>query len=172
MEKFKKGDNMEKENLNDVSALDTGDDTNNQYIQALNELKSKSVEKAEYDKLMAENKKLLDTIVNGREIDEPKQEEKKDINELRKTLFGNENLTNLQYVENALELREALIEKGEMDPFLPYGRKIAPTDEDVSTAQKVADILKECVSIADGDSSIFTNELQRRTIDVGINKKR
>jgi hypothetical protein len=43
-----------------------------------------------------------------------------------------------------------------------------PTDEDVRTAQKVADVLQECVDYAEGDSAVFTNELQRRLVDVKI----
>jgi len=62
-----------------------------------------------------------------------------------------------------LELRNTLIAKGERDPFLPYGSQIAPTPEDVEKAEKAAQIYQECIDYADGDSKLFTQELQRRT---------
>ena len=58
--------------------------------------------------------------------------------------------------------------EGKPDPFLPIGEQIMPTDQDIQTAQKVADVLQECVDYAEGDSAVFTNELQRRLVDVKI----
>ena len=43
------------------------------------------------------------------------------------------------------------------------GAQISPTAEDVQVAEKVAQIYQECVDYADGDSALFTQELQRRT---------
>ena len=40
-------------------------DTSVDYISAINEIKQNSVDRAAYDKLRAENKQLLDTLVNG-----------------------------------------------------------------------------------------------------------
>lgn len=136
------------------------------YLAAINELKQNSVNREDYDKLKAENKKLLDSIVNGTEVALPK-EEKKSIEELR-AAYLKEDQSNLEYITNTLKLREALMAEGKPDPFLPIGEQILPTDEDVRTAQKVADVLQECVDYAEGDSSVFTNELQRRLVDVKI----
>lgn len=140
---------------------------NTDYIAAIQELKQNSVDRAKYDQLRAENKKLLDSIVNGSSVEMPAVEEKKSIEELRAE-YLKEDQTNLEYISNALKLREALIESGEPDPFLPIGSQILPTDEDIATANKVADVLKECIEYAEGDSAVFTNELQRRLVDVKI----
>jgi vacuolar-type H+-ATPase subunit I/STV1 len=136
------------------------------YLAAINELKQNSVDRSKYDALKAENKKLLDSIVNGTEIALPR-EEKKSIEELR-AAYLKEDQSNLEYITNTLKLREAIIAEGKPDPFLPVGEQIMPTDEDVRTAQKVADVLQECVDYAEGDSAVFTNELQRRLVDVKI----
>lgn len=136
------------------------------YLAAIKELKENSVDRSEYDKLKAENKKLLDSIVNGTEVALPKAE-KKSVEELR-AAYLKEDQSNLEYIENALKLREALIAEGKPDPFLPVGEQILPTDDDVKTAQKVADVLQECVDYAEGDSAVFTNELQRRIVDVKV----
>ena len=138
---------------------------NTDYITAIKELKENSVDRSKYDQLKAENKRLLDSIVNGTDIGQVQPQEKKSIDELR-TAYLKEDQTNLEFVQNTLALREALIEKGEPDPFLPIGNKILPTDEDVATANRVAQVLQECVDYAEGDSDVFTNELQRRTVDI------
>ena len=145
------------------------EDMTQDYLAAINELKQNSVERSKYDQLKAENKKLLDSIVNGQEIDLPKENHKRSIKDLRDELFdGKKDLSNLDFVKDALELRSQLIESGEPDPFLPVGNQITPTDSDIAAAEKVAQVLQECVDYADGDSAVFTNELQRRTVDVKI----
>lgn len=136
------------------------------YLAAINELKQNSVNREDYNKLKAENKKLLDSIVNNVPV-EVQSPQKKSIEELR-AAYLKEDQTNLEYISNALKLREALISEGKPDPFLPIGEQILPTDEDVAAANKVASVLQECVDYAEGDSAVFTNELQRRLVDVKI----
>ena len=143
---------------------------NTDYIEAIQALKENSVDRAKYEALRADNKRLLDAVVNGQTVENTVKPQV-DIQALRNELFNKENQTNLQYVENALKLRTALIESGEQDPFLPYGSKIVPTDEDITTANRVAAVLQECIDYADGDSAIFTNEVQRRTVDTAPRRK-
>ena len=139
-----------------------GDNTAN-YIEAIKEMKANSVSKEAYVKLQQENKQLLNSLVNGQSI-EVEKEEPVDIDGLRQKLFSakKHDMTNLEYVSNALKLREALLERGEMDPFVPSGKKIHPTDDDFKKADKVATVLQECVDYADGDAMVFTDELKRR----------
>ena len=142
------------------------------YVQAIQELKANSVPKEQYAKLKAENSKLLNSIINGESIEASQVPEKTDIDKLRKELFSGEvELNNLEYVSKALELRDAIIEAGGTDPFLPHGTKVIPDDNDIACANKTAAILKECVDFADGDSGIFTAELMRRTVDVAPKRK-
>ena len=143
------------------------DDMTPDYLAAINELKQNSVDRSKYEELRAENKKLLDSIVNGTEVALPATEARKSVEELR-SAYLKEDQTNLEFVTNALALREALMAEGKPDPFLPIGEQILPTDEDVKTAEKVASVLKECVDYAEGDTAVFTNELQRRLVDVKI----
>ena len=151
------------------------EDTTTDYIEAIAQLKKNSVDRSEYDKLRAENKRLIDAVVNG----QPGQEEqvavkhsKEQIDDLRNELFNSpRELTNLEYVTKAMELREALIENGEPDPFLPVGKQISPTRDDLEGAEKVAQVYRECIEYAEGDSEVFTNELMRRTRDVKLPRK-
>ena len=134
------------------------------------DLKENSVDRSKYDALKAENKKLLDAVVNGQEINvQEKETQKRDVQTIREELFNKEH-NNLEYVTLSLELRNALIAEGKPDPFLPYGRQISPTREDEEIAEKVAQVYQECVDYAEGDSELFTNELMRRTKDVKIRK--
>ena len=148
--------------------IETGTEAvdNTDYIAAIKELKQNSVDRSKYEALRAENKKLLDSIVNGTPV-EVKVEDKKSIEELR-AAYLKEDQSNLEYITNTLKLREAIIAEGKPDPFLPIGEQIMPTDDDVKTAEKVASVLQECVDYAEGDSAVFTNELQRRLVDVKI----
>lgn len=150
----------------EIKEITPTDDVAVDYIEAINTLKANSVDRSKYEALKAENKKLLDSIVNGTEVALP-HDEKKSIEELRAN-YLKEDQSNLDYISNALKLREALMAEGNPDPFLPVGEQILPTDEDIATANKVAEVLQECVDYAEGDSNVFTNELQRRLVDVKI----
>ena len=91
--------------------LTTEETEENDYIQAINELKANTVDKSQYEKLKAENKKLLDSLVSGQTPEIAKPVEKPDINELRKKIFNlDNNPSNIEYIKTLLELRNALIE--------------------------------------------------------------
>ena len=159
----------------EVSVTGTVEDNTQDYLAAIKELKENSVNRSEYDKLRAENKRLIDAVVNG----QPGQEEqvvvkhsKEQIDDLRNDLFNSpRELNNLEFITKTMELREALMENGEPDPFLPVGKQISPTRDDIEGAEKVAQVYKECIDYAEGDSEVFTNELMRRTRDVKLPRK-
>ena len=118
------------------------ENNNTDYIAAIKELKENSVEKAKYDALRLENKKLIDAIVNGQEVNiEESAKDKPTISELRDKLFKNENQTNLEYVTNALNLRNELLAQGFEDPFVPQGSLYNPTQADYEKAERVATVL-------------------------------
>ena len=144
------------------------------YIDIVTKLKENTVSKEDYEKLQEENKKLANTIANGLTV-QPKEEPKKaevDINELRKN-FLKENQSNLEYAENVLALRNALMEKNpDDDPFLPKGHNINATEQDKIDAQNVADVLEQCIELADGNSDAFTIALQNRMVDIKLPKRK
>lgn len=141
------------------------------YIEAIQKIKENSVDKQKYIDLQNENKRLLDALVEGKQINIENKEESADISELRKKLFSGEDLSNLEYVETALELRDAIMESGGVDPFLPCGDNIKITAEMAEQAQNVAEALRECVDFAQGDSGVFTAQFQRITRDVTPGRK-
>ena len=141
------------------------------YIATIKELKQNSVDKAKYDALRLENKKLLDAVVNGQSVEAQVQVQKEDIQTLRNKVFNNANQTNLEYISNVLNLRNRLLEEGFEDPFVPQGTQITATQADYDKANKVATVLQEMVDEADGDPNVFLNEYQRRVKDTNIKKK-
>lgn len=134
------------------------------YISAINEMRKNTVSRSEYDKLREDNRKLLQSLVNGETITPEVDKEPVDLDTLRKDLFGREH-NNLEFAKKALELRSAVIEQGGEDPFLPTGHNITLTANDYAIADKVANAFEHCIEYADGNSEIFTNELMRITQD-------
>ena len=136
--------------------------------KALEEQKKNSVSKEQYEKLAEENRQLVSQIINGEgnsgngSSNPPK---KADIPSLREKLYGprSSELSNLEYWKTTLELRKAVMDEGQLDPFLPHGAKITPDSHDVERAQEVARIVQECIDESDGDSGVFTALLQGRT---------
>lgn len=156
---------MEEKELTNVSGQEEVNDSVD-YIEAIKEIKQNSVDKEKYNQLKEENQRLLKSLVNGETIQQ--EVPTVDVDAIRKELFTQDaDFNNLDYMTKVMQLRDTLIENGEKDPFLPWGKKITPSQEDVDTAERVASIVKECIEYAEGDSGVFTNELQRRMIDTG-----
>lgn len=166
---------MEDENKkNEIENSEVNNESVQKYIDEIKKLKSSSVSQEEYEKLKDENSKLLKSLVEGETIEKNQNDEDylKEIQTLRDDLFNNENLSNLDFCDKALKLRKKLIDSGKPDPFLPSGSQVIITDVDIAGADKVAQVLQECIDYAEGDSAIFTNELMRRTIDTSIKRKK
>ena len=96
--------------------------------------------------------------------------DKRTVEEIRKELFEGD-CTNLQYWKNALALREKVMDEGGRDPFLPFAHDYVPTEEDIAASNRVVEAVTSCIEIADGDPDIFTNELQRITVDTVPRKR-
>lgn len=145
------------------------DDTTVDYIATINAMKQNSVSREQYEKLKSENKELLNTLINGGQVEMIDPSTKPSISDLRKELFSKEaadkGMTNLEFVTKSLELRNAIIESGGTDPFLPVGKGIEITRDDYEAAEFTAQQFQECIDIAKGNSEVFTNELMRRTVD-------
>lgn len=140
------------------------------YVAAIKQLQDNTVSKDQYNKLRNENKKLLDALVRGETIESTTIKPKVDVDVLRYELFGDPDraYSSCEYVERALQLRDALLENGEPDPFLPISSREAPTAEDLQRAELSAQVYRECLDYANGDAELFSNELMRRTIDTGM----
>lgn len=145
------------------------------YIQIIQDLKGNTVSKDKYNRLAEENKRLMTALANGEKV-EVEAPEKPDIDILRAELYTDnvQKLSDIQMIQKTLELRKAIMDEGGDDPFVPHGRKVVIEQSDYDTAERVADVLQQCIDYADGDNAVFVNEMQRRTVDtmVGARGKR
>ena len=155
---------MEEQN----QAQEQTQETYTDYIEAINKIKSSTVSKDDYEALKQERNELLNNLVNGQYVsaEHTEPEQVKPLSQLRKQLFKPEKtLTDVEYVTKALELRDRAIEETGKDCFVGSSHSYTPTSEDYATAQKVADVLKECVENSGGNNAMFMAELQSRMVD-------
>lgn len=136
-------------------------------LKALKEARENSVPKSEYDKVVKEKEQIVSEIINGGGAGggQTPSPEQPNIAKLKEDLYGPKcsELSNLEYWEKTLQLRKAIIDKGETDPFLPIGAKISPTSDDVKKANNVAEVVQQCIEECGGNSEVFTALLQSRT---------
>lgn len=130
--------------------------------QELLEFKKKYVPVEKYEAERDRADGYLAAIMNNREDEVAAQqgnEEKVNADELAKELISEDNsMTDLEYCQKALELRNARIKAGENDPFLPDD----PDEKDVEIAQNVADVMEQCINEADGNNATFMALLNSR----------
>ena len=142
------------------------------YIEQIKNLKQNSVPKETFEALEAEHKRLIGELVNG-QGPVLETEAIPDLNKMRRELFDPEKqYSNLEYCRRVLDLRNAIIKSGGLDPFLPSGPNISPTANDEEAAQRVADVLEQCLEAADGDNGIFTAALQSRMVEPLMPRKK
>lgn len=140
------------------------DDTNVDYIKALKEMRDNSVSKEQYNKIKEDNARLIQSLVNGEQLNINSNSDKvRTASEIRQDL--QKESTNLAFIKNALELRNLILEEQGKDIFVAEGRMISPTNEDRVSAQQVADLFQTCVDECNGDSGVFTSILQSHIID-------
>ncbi len=136
------------------------------YIDNLKSLKESTVDKREYQKIVEENKRLSIALLNGETISPEKKESDSSpsIDELKEN-FRKENQTNLEFWKNTIQLRDALIENGDPDPFLPKGHELIATDDDKVKANRVAEVVKNLIDESEGSPEVFNALLQKTLVD-------
>ena len=161
----------ENEKLEKVETPEQQEQSESELLQAYTNLKKNSVSIEEYNKLKAEKDQIIKSVIDERTITE-KVEETPDLKALKEK-WQAPNQNNLEYCINMLAFREALINSGETDPFLPFGKDHGiPTPEEQASAAKVARIIQECIDGCDGNSEVFTAMLNSRMVDPALPKKR
>ena len=160
---------MEDNLLNNENVTQEVQENDSQYlIDTINEMKQNMVSKEKYDRLVAENKGLADALKTGQQVTLVEPKEEVNIDELRAELYGgsrSKTMPNIEYVEKTLQLRKALIDKGEPDPFMPNGHEYQYDQRDQDTANLIADTLQQCLDRAQGDNNVFTAEFLRNMKD-------
>lgn len=147
-------------------------DLENDYLEAIKELKANSVDRKEYLKLKEENKKLLKEVVSG-EISPNRVESASgpSIEDLKKKLT--KTTTNLDYIKTMLDIRDLRLEetKGKEDIFLATGHNTMPTADEIANADFTARKLRELVDEADGDPNRFIALYNSNVQDSSIGRR-
>lgn len=109
------------------------------YVAAITKLKADKeqnyVPKVELEAALAEKKKLLDALVNGKQLEVDNKDELTKLREQMK-----KGCSNLDYVKASLKLREDSIKKGHPDPY-----ESASSDKQIVDGNRVASALQDLV---------------------------
>lgn len=144
-----------------VEATPSVDDTNTDYIAAIQQLRENSVERAKYDKLKEENKRLVQSLVNGENIKVEKPSV--DVKEAARKVFTHDpNKTNLQCAIDELAYRDAVLEKHGVDVLLPNGPGAVVTQKDIEEVEFYVSTMRDLIDYANGDPALFRQEFNRR----------
>ena len=138
-------------------------------VEAMQQLKANSVQKSEYERVLARNKELTEALARNKQIEEAAKEipDTDTIESLRDDLRGHE-LSNMEYWQKVLKLRDKVIESGQPDPFLPSDSKSNYSEENVRTAERVAKGIQDLLDQANGNAELFNALYQGSCEDVSI----
>lgn len=159
----------------EINANLEAQDTTPDYLEVINSLKANSVSKADYDALREENRRLLDNIVNGSQnsLQEPTEPSMRNSVDIREDLFNsNKSLSNLEFISLSCELRDAVLAETGDDIFTVHRPKEVPSEEALASAQRTADVFKQCIDDSNGDPAMFNAILQTRMQDVAKTGRR
>lgn len=142
------------------------------YAAYIKRLKENTVPLDKYEALKKDKEVLTKALAGEGPVPEGVQSEaqRPSTDELIKKFVdaGEQNLSNAEYVKTALELRQAIIDEGKPDPFLPNGAKIRPTPQDIAGAQKVADAMQSWLDEATDETGKVDPELFNAFMRKGI----
>ena len=134
---------------------------NTVYIDAIRDLKERTVDRDLYQKLKAERDSLVQSLANGTSSS---TEEAVMVRSHAEALadFMVPSKSECEYLEKVLELRAAAMREGQPDPFVAEGHYVKPTAQTYQRAEEIAEIYRECLDYAAGDDKVLINEVQRR----------
>lgn len=134
------------------------------YIAELRRIKETTVDKADFEKLEEENRRLAKAAATG--LKEEDDHEDIDVAAVSKRMISSlAKRSDLETISDALAIRKATIESGGDDPFLPHAKDYTPKPEDIVWAEALANGLQECVDQAEGDPAVFTALLKQNGVD-------
>ena len=162
---------MEQER-NDKNNDNVNNEQEQDYLEAIQILKDTTVSKEQYEKLRAENKKLLNAVLNDQKADnkgepvETVEQLQTDLRTLKNELANaqEKGMSNLEFTSKALKYREKAMKLGLQDPFVP-NTPTGPEENDFRSAERVAEVLQKCVDEAKGNPATFRNLFEQAVRD-------
>lgn len=140
---------------------------NTDYVDAIRKIQENSVSKDKYDALVADRKKLLEAVVNGQQLAEEKEEPLASRLEYYKKFKENNFSTDMETMQNLVNLRKATIKEYGLDPCVtgnygltPEGGKLEPTYGEAETIAEQFDIIEDILKEADGNPLEYQRLMQ------------
>ncbi len=148
---------MNKLNIQLFAEGEEQDEQEQVYLNQIEALKKQMdegmIDKAVYDKLLKDHKKLLDDYVNRRPAPTVVVKETRKASEVAKELIKvkNRDISNRDYIAKTLEYREAHLKEFGTDPFTDFGQNgpQKPTDDTNMVASTLKTLLEENPSPVD-----------------------
>ena len=158
---------MEKDNktieTNEPTATTNND--YNYYIDEITKLKNSTVGKTEFEKLQAENKRLVETLATRKPVEqEAEKPVPKDLNKLWKE-FGQIKQGDCAIWSKALEIRDESIKQEGYDPFTSPDKTLSQNPNEIQAYAQVAEVVKDCLEKAHGNDDVFISNLKAATYD-------
>ena len=151
--------NEKDEKLNGQEQEGKGTDPNDfDLLNEVKRLKENTVPKEDYDKLLAENKKIIRDFVYGSGDGDKVGETKPNIEELRKTIFGDnvEQMKNRDFWQNVSDLYHARLEQDGENIFLPKGKKTRYERKDYEVVESMMETIDSMLNDSVDNPSLFT----------------
>lgn len=143
----------------------------NDYLKVIEDLKANSVKKEEYDKMLEENRKLLNSIVNGQQIQVAEEEPEIESSDFYRNQIDHAQ-TNLDYITAVCNYRDAVLKESGEDIFTLHKPGERVDEFELQAARDTADVFKQCIEDSEGDPKTFNALLQRRFVDTSGNSYR
>lgn len=142
--------------------------TDAQEAEATLKLKKRNEELEQENASLKEAKsKYYDVLLNSN-LPEEEEPKKRSSGEIRDELIkkSDEGCSNLDYWKLAIELDDACREENNgQSCFLPRGNDVVPTADEYARADKVHDVMKECIELSDGDPNVFNMQLEKHMLN-------
>lgn len=140
------------------------------YAEQLKNIQSTMVDREQYERVVAQNKQLAESLANNRAPQQvqPTAPDDETIARLTKNFQSTVGMnSNLAPAKAALELRDAVLAKDGIDLFAPNARnvKASPKAEDLASAQRAAEVIRSCINDCNGSDKVFFSLLCDRTED-------
>lgn len=154
---------MENENKNEIETNEKD------YLAEIENLKANTVPKEAYDKMKAENAKLIKTIATNQKIEveskKPEMTHEQKVarhEELANSILKARGKQNIENAKNMIEFRKLTQELYGVDPATAKVMSENPAEDTQRLHErmdKVFDTLEKCVENADGSDKIFNRNL-------------
>lgn len=154
---------MENENKNEIETNEKD------YLAEIENLKANTVSKEAYDKMKAENAKLIKTIATNQKIEveskKPEMTHEQKVTrheELANSILKARGKQNIENAKNMIEFRKLTQELYGVDPATAKVMSENPAEDTQRLHErmdKVFDTLEKCVENADGSDKIFNRNL-------------